>query len=230
VRADRHVRAGRAGAALAVALAWIAMAAPAAGAVTFGANLARTPNSAFDCTVLVSPNAFGLPIGLPSGQRTCTWFSTGRSYRSAREGTAVPVGRGTINRARVRVGPVTGPMRFVVLEVLRNRADTICCKQVAATPVFVPRRNAVTTLRTNFPVRNSGIIDIRTGYAYYNVLALSVLAPNVPVPLNNTGIYGALSGPVSVAMYPALRNREERAGGAGVIGFMTLINGNWVRR
>ena len=206
-----------------------------AAALTIGANLRRPANSTFDCRVQPLPDAFGNPLAFPSFQRTCTWFTVGRSAFDSREGTAVPVGRGTITSVRVKVGARTGPMRVVVLELLRsggpvNFPDTICCKQVAQTATFTPRRNRVTTLRTNFAVRNSGTVDRRTGFAYYDVLAISVLAPGVPVPLSDTGNYRALGGPLATAMYPALRQREERAGGSGEVGWIVLINGTWVRR
>jgi hypothetical protein len=112
------------------------------GGTTIGANLQHPANVTFGCTGIPSVDPFGRPILLPSYATSCTWFTTGRSFRSAREGTIVPSGRGRITTARVRVGPVTSPMRFVLLEALRNRADTICCRQVAQSAVFTPRRKA----------------------------------------------------------------------------------------
>jgi hypothetical protein len=147
------------------------------------------------------------------------------------------VGRGTITRVRVRQGPFTGPMRIVVLEALRGDGrqvqpgvvDVACCKQVAQTAAFVPRRNRITTLRTNLRVRNSGVVDRRTGFAYFDILAVSVLRPGVPPPLSATGNFGP-TGIGGSVFAPALRNGEERAGGAGVIGFVTLLNATWARR
>ena len=145
---------------------------PAAGAVTFGANLRRPANTRFDCTVQPMPDALGNPVLLPTGATSCTWFTVGHDYATGREGTIVPVGKGTVTRVRVRVGAVTGRMRVVVLNALRNTADTICCKQVAQTKIFRPRRNAITTLRVNFAVHNTFVIDPRTGFASYELLAI----------------------------------------------------------
>jgi hypothetical protein len=209
-----------------------------AGAQTrvFGVNLNRPANTRFDCSVYPGPDAFGNPIAYPSFATTCTWTSGG-SIRSSRESLIVPVGRGTITRVRVRQGPVTGPMRVVVLEALRSGGrqvqpgvvDVACCKQVAQTRVFTPARNRVTTLRTSLRVRNSGVVDPRTGFAYFDMLAVSVLRPGVPPPLSATGNY-TFTGIGATVFAPALRNGEERAGGAGVIGFVTLLNATWVRR
>ncbi len=203
---------------------------PAAGAVTFGANLRRHADARFDCTVQPVPDAFGNPVLLPTGATSCTWFTVGRNYATGVEGTIVPVGNGRITRVRVRVGAVTGRMRVVVLNALRNTADTICCKQVARTRIFRPRRNAVTTLRVNFAVHNTFVIDPRTGFASYELLAISVLDPGVPIPADDTGNYGDLTGPLSFAMFPALGQGEERAGGTGTVGYVVLLNATWTKR
>ena len=218
-----------------VALAIIAVDASAQSRI-FGANLNRPANTRFDCTAYPGPDAFGNPIPYPSFASTCTWTSGG-SLRSSRESLIVPVGRGTVTRVRIRQGPVTGPMRVVVLEALRSGGRQVqpgvvavaCCKQVAQTGAFVPRRNRITTLRTALRVRNSGVVDPRTGFAYFDMLAVSVLRPGVPPPLSATGNYG-ITGIGGTVFAPALRNGEERAGGAGIVGFVTLLNATWVRR
>jgi hypothetical protein len=101
--------------AIPVALVALALTPAAAGAATFGADLSVAPNVNFDCEV--TPPVAGFQV--PSGADTCTWWTTGRLSETS-QGHVVPYGGGTITQARVRVGPVTGPMQFVVMRSLRH--------------------------------------------------------------------------------------------------------------
>jgi len=197
----------------------LAMALPgSAGAVTFGADLSVAPNS--DLTCQQNP---GAPF-LSSGADTCTWWTTGR-INDTSQGHVVPYGGGTITQARVRVGPVTGPMQFVVLRSLRHPqslADPACCFPVGASGVFTPAPNGVTTVPMNVPVRHD--TDPASGINNYDHIALSVLAPGVPIPAFYTGDQ-SLSAPVGGGFYPAYVPGTERTTGLfGVVGFQTLIN------
>jgi hypothetical protein len=137
----------------------------------------------------------------------------------------VPYGGGTIVRARVRVGPVTGPMQFVVMRSLRHPqslADPACCFPVGASEVFTPAPNAVTTVPMNVPVRND--TDPASGINNYDHIAISVLAPGVPIPAFYTGDQ-SLNAPTGGGFYPAYQPGTERTTGMfGVVGFQTLIN------
>ena len=206
--------------ALPVALSALALVPSGVSAATFGANLGVAPNVDFDCTV--TP-----PVGelqLPTGAQTCTWFTTGRLTDTS-EGHGVPYGGGTITRARVRVGPVTGPMQFVVLRSLRHPgslADPACCFPVGASRVFTPAANAVTAVPMNVGARND--TDKASGINNSDHIAISVLAPGVPVPARYTGDQ-SLSAPAGGAFYPHYVPGTERTTGLfGVVGFQTLIN------
>jgi hypothetical protein len=185
--------------------------------------------------MLPVPDALGNPVGLPSGATSCTWITTGRSYVDTREGTIVPAGHGTITRVRLRVGPVTGPMQVVVLQSLRGVAPSpggtngglACCQEVGRTRIFTPPANRVFTLATRLHVDN--YINTRNDLAVFDSLALSVQTPGVPIPMNETGNYSALGGPLDVSFFPAMGPRAERANPAGVVGYVVLLNGTWVR-
>lgn len=91
--------------ALLLALSAAALLAPRAGAVTFGANLNRTPDSPYRC-----PD-FYLFAFIPTCSAESTNLSTGESGFP-------PVGVGVVTQVRVKVGPTTGPMQVVVEEAL----------------------------------------------------------------------------------------------------------------
>src|SRR5262245_31048138 len=95
----------------------------AASAITFGANLARTPNNAATCITVQS-----FPIYGPNCSVISTNLITG-------ETTVPPGGEGVVSLVRVRVGNASGPMQIALEEALRkdNPADPghpiyACCK------------------------------------------------------------------------------------------------------
>jgi hypothetical protein len=161
---------------------------------------------------------------VPSGSNTCTWWTTGR-LNDTSQGHVVPYGGGTITRARVRVGPVTGPMQFVVMRSLRHPqslADPACCFPVGASRVFTPAANSITTVPMNVRVRHD--TDKASGINNYDHIAISVLAPGVPIPAYDTGDQ-SLGAPTGGAFYPHYTPGTERTTGMfGVVGFQTLIN------
>jgi hypothetical protein len=212
-------------AAVATALA----AAPGARAIPFGADLNLPPNVAFDCTVLPIPAASGNGfVVLPSNALTCTWTAVGTIANSKAGTLLVPVA-GTVTQVAVRVGPITGPMQVVVMRSFRDQstpsAPTVCCTEVARTPAFTPTPNAVTTIATALPVRRDVVPDPINNTLTFDSLALSVLAPNVPVPLFDVGDHrpGNFGIPQSVVFHPAVLPGEERFSIGGVGGFQVLL-------
>ena len=195
----------------------------------FGANLHRSANYGLDCSKVF---AFGAPPPYnfaPTGGNTCTWFSSGDGIGDTRESMIVPSGKGVITRVRVKVGPHTGPMRVVVLHTV-NGPVTACCKAIAQSRVFTPRRNRITTIRVHLRVEN-----LRTRfkhgvllYADFDTIALSVLRGGVPVPAHDTGDYS--NGPIAGFYVPAIRLHQERAAPGGYRGLMPLLNADWKRR
>jgi hypothetical protein len=123
------------------------------------------------------------------------------------------------------VGPVTGPMQFVVMRSLRHPqslADPACCFPVGASEVFTPAPNSITTVPMNVRVRHD--TDQASGINNYDHIAISVLAPDVPIPAYYTGDQ-SLSAPTGGAFYPHYTPGTERTTGMfGVVGFQTLIN------
>lgn len=211
------------------AAAWIAVylsiASPAA-AVNVGANLGRPANAAFGCESLPTTNAFGGRVLLPSNAATCTYLASGSQF-ATREVPGAPAGGGVATRIRIRVGARTGPMQIVVLRATRSAVGFACCFYARASRVFTPRTNAITRLRTRLRMRN----DLRADFGETrDYLGVTVLAPGVPIPANDSGNPGDVSGPVSLAFFPRVAPGQERADGAGVTGVMPLINATVRRR
>jgi hypothetical protein len=157
----------------------------AAGAVTFGADLNNAPNNPTTCGEGIFPY-----ISAPMGSPSCMYFSGApgpSSYAPA---------SGTITAVHVRVGAVTGPMQAVVMRsIYQNKAGDpghpyfACCFVERYGPIFTPQANTVTTIPTSLPVTEEatpGPEDFTTTAAG-DFLALSVLAPNVPIPAFGDG-------------------------------------------
>jgi hypothetical protein len=224
-------RSRRVGLACAAALA-AALALPAgAAAIPFGANLALPANVAFDCTALPLPNAFGsgfVLVPVPSGAQTCTWMAAGTASQPEVGSFLAPVA-GTVTQVSVRVGPVTGPMQVVVLRSFRDffsTHDPICCTEVARTPVFTPTPNAVTTIQTALPVRKDTVPDPVNRTVTFDALALSVLAPGVPIPAFDSGRHDPadFGRPSALAFHPAIGPGQQAiTTGSGVGGFQVLL-------
>jgi len=199
---------------LAASLAILTAAPAPASATTFGANLNREPNSPTTCVVP--------PLYLDSD---CSAESIDPTTG---ESDFPPVGEGVVTQVRVRVGPITGPMQIVEEEALRaeNPADPghptyACCKEVAASAVFTPNANAITTVPVDFHVKQDTAPEA-SGYYVDQHLSLSVLSTSVPIPAN-------IDPNASVGLwFPAWQNvGEERAGIYGTQGAMILFDANW---
>ncbi len=181
---------------LAGVLALIACFPMPASAATFGADLNNPPNNPTTCGEGIFPY-FSAPMGSPS----CMYYSGApgpSSYAPA---------SGTITAVHVRVGAVTGPMQPVIMRSLyQNKAGDpghpyfACCFVERYGPIFTPQANTVTTVATSLPVTEEptpGPDDFSTSAAG-DFLALSVLAPNVPIPAfgdNQSGYAGYYPAP-----------------------------------
>jgi hypothetical protein len=211
-----------------MALSGLFLLAPTTHAIPFGADLNQPANAAFDCSVLPLPNALGNGfVIVPSGQPTCTWMSVG-TVANPQAGTFLAPVAGTVTRIGVRVGSVTGPMQVVVMRAFRDfnsTASPVCCTEVGRTPVFTPAPNAVTTIDTALAVRKDVVPDPVINTVTFDSLALSVLAPNGPVPAFDTGRHdpGDFGIPTAVVYHPAVGPGQERFLSSGVGGFQVLM-------
>lgn len=173
---------------MASAIALLASVPAGASATTFGADLNNVPNNPTTCGEGIAPY-FSAPIGSPS----CMYYS-GAPGPSSYAPTS-----GTLTAVHVRVGATTGPMQVVIMRSLyQNKAGDpghpyfACCFVERYGPIFTPQPNTVTTVATNLPVTEEPTPpanDFSTNAAG-DFLALSVLAPNVPIPAFGDGRSG----------------------------------------
>ena len=194
--------------------------AQAGATTTFGANLGRVPDDwMVDCTILP-------PWGVPTYANTCTWFSN----ISDNENDIVPLGVGVITRARVRVGSHTGPMQFALgrAQLDRNKEpgyQLLCCVWRAAGPVFTPAPNAITTVTLNEPVLH--VRDFQSNQDEWDNLALSVLAPGVPIPAAPVGAGGLNITSTAGACWPAVQALNTYCAPGGPGRYAVLFNADW---
>jgi hypothetical protein len=191
-----------------------------AAAVPFGADLRAAPNTAITCPV-------GVPVpGLPPeffpgrGQPTCAWTHLDPA---GTQGLQAP-GTGRITAVRVRVGPVTGPMRAMVFRAFDGRR---CCTVQAQSQVFTPAPNAVTTVPVSLPVEVSpspgpgepSVLD---------VLGLAVLDPNTPVPVIDLGDAISATVPSGFVFAPAPAPGDLLLSTSSTTGKLVAMNAEWV--
>ncbi len=153
--------------------------APVAGAArtSFGADLSAEANDPAICGEGFLPSFVASP--------SCTWFSAapGASFYAPASGTVTAV--------RVKAGAVGGQMQVVVMRSLyENKAGDpehpffSCCFVEAYGPVFAAKANAVTAVASRLAMieeptpPQSDLTTKATG----DFLAISVLAPDVPIP------------------------------------------------
>jgi hypothetical protein len=209
---------------LVAAAAALLLAAPASSsATTFGANLSRAPVDDWSCSYLFGYFSFGT-VNSPSCTVESQNLSTGESGFP-------PAGQGVVTKVRVRVGSQTGPMQIVVEQALRKdksydpgHPDYACCKAIQLSQVFTPAPNAITQVPVNLSVRQDIAPDPSTGYYVDQHLALSVLSPNVPIPLADDP-QGNLGG-----WSPAWSLGQERVDHWGFgPGATVLFNADWTQ-
>lgn len=150
-----------------------------AEAVTFGSDLSRAPTNTYTCGMNIPP------FGLSSGTSSCMYFSLSPSpYAPA---------SGTVTAVHVRVGAITGPMQVVMMRSLYQNhfGDPghpyfACCFVERYGPIFTPQPETVTTVPVELPMTEEPTPppeDFTTNAAG-DFLALSVLAPDVPIPIS----------------------------------------------
>jgi hypothetical protein len=127
-------------------------------------------------------------------------------------------------------------MQIVVLNALRadpmgdppDPSDTACCFEKARSTPFTPTPNAINTIAVNLEVNADITPQPGSNFFSFDALALSVLAPGVPIPAHDTGIYNDISGPSALVFFPAFRPGQERVNGFGTSGYQLLMEATWV--
>lgn len=193
----------------------------AAGALTIGANLNRPANAAYGCETVPGVDAFGGRQFFPSGQTSCTYMPTG-SLDNFSEGTAAPSGASIATRVQVKAGNVTGPMRITVSRQLGSTSvGYTCCHFARQSQVFTPRRNGITTVNVRLPLVSE--VDGVNGLITQDYLAISVLAPGVPIPAHEIGNPGNINNPGAAGFFPHIRPGQSRTDFHGLGGLQPLI-------
>ena len=204
----------------------LALALPAAaGAVTFGANLAaRTATADTSCGY---PPYY--PGWFPLGE-SCTFFSTATPAGEAGETQVVPLPdpaangdqRGTITEVRIKTGAgPAGPAKLTVLRAHRavNGGESACCVGQAESAQFTLTPESIVHVNTNLPV--ASLYDAATRIYSYDILALSVLDAATPIPAEFSG---NPSGYCSGGYFPYVLTGQERfTGEYGVCGYLVLM-------
>jgi len=133
-----------------------------------------------------------------------------------------PGAAGTVTNASVRVGAVTGPMRFVKLRdlfqnTIGSNGNPQCCAVEEYGAVFTPQPNSIATVTLNFRMTWESVPPLidQTSVAGQDHIGLEVLDPNVPLP----GVWTNASSAYPNATFiwlPALSAQGFRAGGPGM--------------
>ncbi len=142
---------------------------------------------------------------------------------------------GTAVSARIRVGAVTGPMRFVRMRILYKRTTgPECCSIEEYGEEFTPTANAITEVPLGFRMLEEPIPapnDLET-IASNDLVALEVLAPDVPIPGFWTNNGGQDAGVADYLWLPSLSEQgvpapsnmllNYTAGFSGLVPFFTI--------
>ncbi len=196
------------------ALGGLGLCAANASAVTFGADLNAPTNNPYTCATGFNAS-------------TCAIFSgpPGPTFYAPASGTVTAV--------RVKAGSVGGPMQVVVMRSLyQNKAGDpghpyfACCFVEQYGPIFNAAANTVTPVATSLtmvedptPPSNDFTTNARGDF-----LALSVLAPNVPIPANADGssFYSPIVPAPSPQTTPAPSPNPILVG--GYVGYHVMMN------
>ncbi len=177
--------------------------------VQLGPNLSTNPNNTVTCQdgypIQINPT-FPQPFHL-QGSPSCLMLTFFGGEQAGKPGTVVS--------ANIRVGNVTGPMRFVRMRILFQNNnigyDRACCSAEQYGAVFTPAANAVTSVPLNFSMARDPTPspnDVTT-LAAADLVGLEVLAPNVPIPGTWTQNGGGQTDLPTYAYFPALSARVK---------------------
>lgn len=177
----------------------------------FYAQQAAMNGLSFEQYVWVWQTYYGWQFVYPS----CTWWNVGKLPAVGQDMTnlgdnVVPLGGGTLTAVRIKTGPITGKMQVVTLRFIRHPSSTGLPGGpffVAASQVFTPQANTISEIPMNIPVKHE--LDKASGVYNYDVMALSVLDPDVPMPFWSSGGDPSTTGAI-LAKYPAWQPGVEQ--------------------
>lgn len=169
-------------AALALAVLLLVPAVAGAQAVTRGSSLAPPANVPFGCEATVEQDFLGSGLFLltPTGQPSCTWWSSGLATNPADPNTGYVLTTGTVTNVRVRSGPNPAPLRIVQL-----RSTAGCCTVVRQTGAFQPAPNAVTQVTINWLMEV--VRDSVVGVSTNDIIGFSAVGGTGTLPLHDQG-------------------------------------------
>ena len=195
-----------------------ALASADASAVTIGTDLNRTASATYGCEVMPGSDMFGGRFFYPTGAASCTYLAVPAGGAEIPQAT---FGGGVLTSVSVRAGAATGPMQATILQATRSSYGFQCCHFAGASGVFTPAANTVTTVPVRLPMRN----DINPSFGEtVDYLALTVLAPGVPIPMEDLG---GGSAPMASGFFPHVSEGQSRVDGAGLGGLVPLIRGEF---
>jgi hypothetical protein len=214
-------------------VAALAIALPAtAGAQTFGPNLSTLePNNEVGCEV----DPF---LGESIKATSCTWSSNvplGEDATNPNGAQNPPNGDGTISQVSVKVGLTTVPMQ---VEVLREELEFVevgtpnvharvsCCKAIEQSQVFTPAANSITNEPVDLPVEVEEHPNPQTGLLTADILGLSVLADEVPVPAVDEHALSVFDQAGTDAWAPAITAGQQVLADEAT-GYLVLMDAVW---
>jgi hypothetical protein len=197
------------------------VAAPAQ-AVAIGPDLnAYTANVTYGCEAVPS-NWLGTRFYYASNQPSCTYLASSVNIQN------VPQAQfpgGVLTAVRVKTGPGTGPMQASILRATRSAAGFQCCYHAAESQVFTPPANTIATVPVRLPMRND--LDPKFGETV-DYLAITVLQPGVPIPMQDFGDPGPDIHPNAASgFWPHVKPGDIRVNGNGLTGLQPLIAGEF---
>lgn len=227
--------------------------AAAATPVAFGADLSKPANGQRTCWggisaatlptlaaqqgmtleyfIWVMENLYGQNFDYPS----CTWWNVGSMPAPGQstvnsEDNVVPYPGGTLTSVKVKTGPVVGRMRVDVLRYVRDATSAARAGGpywVASSAVFTPRPSTITEIPMNIPVKHE-LNEINAAWSF-DSLALTVLAPDVPIPFWDAGGNPYANGAAG-AKYPGWEPGTEQYRDVGALDSAgtVLLQGNVV--
>lgn len=223
VRLARRARAVRAAtaplcAALACAAAGALAAAPRASAVTFGSSLAQPADWPFGCEARPYPGLGGMQL-IATGVTSCMWWPAPLTAAS----TYVPRGEGRVVAARVRSGANPAPLRIAVI----SSGGGLCCTARAASAVFQPAADAVTTVPLDLPA-SAGLDPNRPGSQFNDIVVVSAVGPG-RLPVHDLGAHNTFntSIPAAAFLHPELTNGNSNTDVGWMDGFEVLLQVDW---